>query len=71
MSRTVNVVKIIIKNNHIFNNITIISRSRVIKVSPKSDIAIIWLNIWNVQSESKAKGLINRYFNIRSYIATI
>ncbi len=39
------VVKVIIKNNHIFNNITITSRPRVIKVSPKLDIAIIWLDI--------------------------
>jgi len=42
---TVDVVKIIIKNNHIFNNITVASRSRVIKVFSKSDMAIIWLNI--------------------------
>ena len=34
-------------------------------------MAIIWVNIWNVQSDSKAKGLINRYFNIESYITTI
>jgi len=71
MLRTVDVVEIIIKNNHIFNNITIILRPRVIKVSLKSDIAIIWLDIWDVQSRSKAKGLINRYFNVGSYIATI
>jgi len=31
----------IIKNNHIFNNIVNISRPRVIKVFPKSDMAII------------------------------
>ena len=64
-------VETIIKNNHIFNNIAIVSRPRIIKVSPKSNIAIIWLNIWDVQSESKAKGLINRYFNIESFITTI
>ena len=68
---TVDVVKIIIKNNHIFNNITVASRSRVIKVFSKSDMAIIWLNIWDVQSRSKAKGLINKCFNIGSYITTI
>ena len=64
-------VKTIIKNNYIFMNITIISRPRVIKIFPKSDIAIIWLNIWDIQSKSKAKGLINRCFNIGSYIPTI
>jgi len=65
------VVEIIIRNNHIFNNITVASRSRIIKVLPKSDIAIIWLDVWNAQSESKAKGPINRYFNIGNYIAAI
>ena len=50
----------IIKENHIFNNIIIALRPWIIKVSPKSDMAIIWLDIWNVQSGSKAKRLINR-----------
>jgi len=31
----------ILKNNHIFNDIVLISRLRVIKVLPKSDMAII------------------------------
>ena len=34
-------------------------------------MAIIWINIWDVQSGSKVKGLINRYFNIESFITTI
>jgi len=38
-----NVVEKLIKNNHIFNNIVITSRPRVIKVSPKSDMAIIFI----------------------------
>jgi len=45
MSITVDVVKIIIKNNYILNNITIALRPRVIKISLKSNMAIIWLNI--------------------------
>ena len=65
------IVESIIKSNHIFNNIMIASRPLIIKVSLKSDIAIIWLDIWDVQSGSNAKGLINKYFNIRSYIVTI
>ena len=65
------VVESIIKNNHIFNYIIVISKPYIIKVSPKSDIAIIWLDIQDVQSNSKAKGLINRCFNIGSHIATI
>ena len=38
-------VKLILKQNQIFNNITLVSRPRVIKVSSKSDMAIIWLDI--------------------------
>jgi len=34
------------------------SKPRVIKVSPKSDIAIVWIDIWDVQSGKNAKMLI-------------
>jgi len=37
----VDVVEFIIRSNHIFNNIAIASRPRVIKVSSKSDMAIV------------------------------
>jgi len=59
------------KQIHIFNNTVLASKPHVIKVFPKSDMDIVWLDIWDVQSESKAKYLINRYFNIGNYIATI
>lgn len=61
----------ILKNNHIFNNVSLTSKPQVIKVLSKLDMAIVWLDIWNVQSSSKAKYLIYRYFNIGSYITTI
>ena len=61
----------IIKQNHIFNNITLISKPRVIKVSLKLDMAIVWIDIWDVQSGTKAKDLINRCFNVGRFIATI
>ena len=64
-------VEDIIKKNHIFDNVVLASKPQIIKVSPKSDMAIIWVNIWNIQSSSKAKGLINRYFNIGSYITIV
>jgi len=60
-----------IKNNHIFYNIILVSKSQVIKVLPKSDMSIMWINIWDAQSGIKAKSLINRKFNFRSFIATI
>ena len=40
-----NDVKLILKQNQIFNNITLVSRLRVIKVFSKSDMAIIWIDI--------------------------
>ena len=39
------VIKIILKNNHIFNNISITLKSYIIKVLPKLNIVIVWLNI--------------------------
>ena len=36
-----NIMETIIKTTHIFNNIQIASKLRVIKVSPKSDMAIV------------------------------
>jgi len=61
----------ILKNNHIFNDIVLVFKPRVTKVSPKSNIAIVWINIWDAQSGMKTKSLINRRFNVGSFIATI
>jgi len=38
-----NIVENILKDNHIFNNIMLASKPCVIKVSPKSDIVIVWI----------------------------
>ena len=65
------VVETILKNNYIFNNISLALKPQVIKILPKLDMVIVWLYIWDVQSSSKAKDLINRCFNIGSYIITI
>ena len=64
-------IKSIIKSNHIFNNLSLKSKPQVIETLSKSDIAIIQVDIWNTQSVQKAKNLINRCFNIGSYIVTI
>jgi len=61
----------ILKQNHIFDNISLASKPRVIKVSPKSDMAFVWIDIWDVQSGKNAKLLINRCFNVGNFIATI
>ena len=68
---TPNDIEMILKQNYIFDNISLASKLRVIKVSPKSDMSIVWLDIWDVQSGSNVKMLINRCFNIRNYIAII
>jgi len=64
-------VENIIKQNQIFNNIVLASKLQVIKVFPKLDMSIVWVDIWDIQSGSKAKGLINQCFNVRRYITTI
>jgi len=64
-------IETVLKQNQIFDNITLASEPRVIKVSPKSDMSIVWIDIWDVQSSSNAKMLINRCFNIRRHIVTI
>ena len=71
MHINLSVVETIIKTTYIFDNIYIILKSCIIKVSYKSDMAIIWINIWDSQSSTSTKTLINYYFNIESYITTI
>jgi len=46
---TPNNVENIIKQNQIFNNITLVFKPHVIKMSPKLDMAIVWINIWDCQ----------------------
>jgi len=66
-----NQVEEVIKRIHLFNDITLSSCPRVIKASPKSDMAVIWIDIWDSQNGTKAKSLVNRCFNIGQHIATI
>ena len=48
----------ILKNTYIFNDVVLALKSRVIKISPKSDMAIIWINIWDTQS-SMMSGVVH------------
>jgi len=61
----------VLKNNYIFNNIVLTSKPHIIKVSPKSDIAIIEIDIWDTQTGQNTKTIINHRFNVGSYIAMI
>jgi len=54
-----------------FEDITLAAKLCIIKALPKSDMAIIWIDIWNSQSGSKAKLLINHSFSYGRFIATI
>ena len=64
-------IKNVLKNNHLFNDIVLISKPRIIKVSPKSNMDIIWIDIWDTQNGLNAKKVINQRFNIGNYIATV
>ena len=39
------VIETILKNNYIFNNVLIVLKPHVIKMSSKLDMAIVWLDI--------------------------
>ena len=64
-------IKGILKEMHLFKDATLASKPCVIKVSPKSDKTVVWVDIWSSQSSSAVKNIINRHFNIGCYIATI
>jgi len=59
------------KHINLFENISLATKPRIIKASPKSDMAIIWFDIWDTQNGSKAKSLINYSFNLGRHIATV
>ena len=68
---TSNVIENIIKNTHIFNNTVLVYHLCIIKRFLKSDMTVIWVDIWNSQNSTKVKYLINKCFNIGQKIATI
>ena len=47
LSITANVIERIIQTSHIFNNTILASHPHIIKALPKSDIAVIWMDIWD------------------------
>ena len=68
---TPKIIEKVIKETHIFNDIVLASKPYIIKASPKSDMAIIWVDIWNLQNDTKTELIINWCFNIRRVIAII
>jgi len=61
----------VLKETHLFKDVTLASKPRVIKVSPKSNKVVVWVDIWDSQSGSAAKNIINHHFNIGCFVATI
>ena len=71
ISITSKVIEKVLQFMYIFNNVTLVSKPEIIKALSKLDIAVVLIDIWDVQSSAKAKSLINRYFNVGRYIATV
>ena len=60
-----------IKHIDLFENVPLATKLCIIKVSPKSDMATIWFDIWDTQNGSKAKSLINHSFNLGRHIIIV
>ena len=52
-------IKGILKETHLFKDIVLASKLCIIKASPKSDMAVVWVDIWDSQNGSSAKNIIN------------
>ena len=59
------------KHIDLFENVSLATKPRIIKALPKSDMAIIWFDIWDTQNGSKAKLLINYSFNLGCHITMV
>jgi len=53
------IIEGVLKDSHLFKDMTLASKPQVIKASPKSDKAVVWVDIWDFQSSSCAKNIIN------------
>jgi len=56
---TSDIIKGVLENSYLFKNTILASKPRIIKASPKSDKAVVWVDIWDSQSSSCAKNIIN------------
>ena len=58
------IIEGVLKESHLFKDATLASKPYVIKASPKLDKAVVWVDIWDSQSGSCAKNIINCRFNV-------
>jgi len=56
---TSNIIEGVLKDSHLFKDTILASKPHIIKASPKSDKAVVWVDIWDSQSSSCAKNIIN------------
>ena len=68
---TPDLIEDVLKDLYLFKNAILASKSCIIKASPKSDKAVVWVDIWDSQSGSCVKNIINCQFNIGWFITTI
>jgi len=52
-------IESILKETHLFKDVTLVSKPCIIKKSSKSDMVVVWVDIWDSQSGSSAKNIIN------------
>ena len=64
-------IKRVLKNTYLFKDIVLALKLCVIKASPKSNMVVIWVDIWDFQSGSLAKNIINYHFNVEHFVAII
>jgi len=64
-------IESILKETYLFKDVILALKPYVIKASSKSDIAVVWVDIWDSQSSSLAKNIINCRFNIGQFVATV
>ena len=68
---TPDVIKGVLKKSYLFKDTVLTSKPCIIKVLPKSDKTVVQVDIWDSQSGSCAKNIINQQFNIGQFIATV
>jgi len=61
----------VLNETHLFKDVTLASKPHVIKASSKSDKVVVWVDIWDSQSGSVAKNIINHCFNIGCFVTAI
>ena len=57
---TPDIIEGVLKDSYLFKDAILASKLCVIKASPKSDKAVVWVDIWDSQSGSCVKNIINR-----------